>query len=152
MSHDRLARMEQIQVAPLDRRLPLELPAAESGRGQDRAAMLDHRERSTGSLELPDDGASDVVETEGHRELAGLVGESRDGNLSRLEVGGDLGRMVRVAVEDGDTRSFSPPLESSPDPPEVHEHALRILPGDPGEIALGRAGGPLTSVSASECG
>src|SRR4051812_29250823 len=49
---DRLARMEDIEVAALDRRLRLDLASAGSRRGLDRPTVLDHLEGSPGALQL----------------------------------------------------------------------------------------------------
>ncbi len=57
---DRLAGMEQVQVAALDRGLRLELAGAAADRRQDRGPVLDHLERPAGPLELGDEVVADV--------------------------------------------------------------------------------------------
>src|SRR5688572_5276769 len=49
---DRLARMDEVQVPALDRGMGLQLPSAPDRLGEDRRAMVDHRERAVGALQF----------------------------------------------------------------------------------------------------
>src|SRR4051794_26855309 len=50
------------------------------------------------------------------------------------DVGGELRRMVRVAVEHGDTACFASPLEPAACPLELHDRALCVGAGDACEL------------------
>ena len=80
---DRLAGVDQVQVAALDRRLALELAAAAARRGQHVGAVLDHPERAAGPLDL------------GHEVVADGLGSARAAEGSRL-VAQPLERLGRV--------------------------------------------------------
>ena len=54
VAEDRLAGVDEVEIATLDRGLRLELPAAAADLGQDLGAVIDHRERALGALELLD--------------------------------------------------------------------------------------------------
>src|SRR6478735_3248671 len=56
---DRLAGMQQVQVAALDRGLGLQLPAPPTDLDEDRRAVFDHVDGSAGSFELLDEVVPD---------------------------------------------------------------------------------------------
>src|SRR5689334_16834239 len=59
MTDDRLAGVDEVQIATLDRCLRLQLAAPPSGLGKDRRPMADHRQRSAGAFEVLDDRVPD---------------------------------------------------------------------------------------------
>ena len=56
---DRLAGVEEVQVAALDRGLGLELATTPADLGEDRRPVLDHVDRSAGPFELLDEVVPD---------------------------------------------------------------------------------------------
>src|SRR5690242_8902305 len=83
---DRLAGMQDVEIAALDRRLGLDLAAAGPRRQLDRTAVLDHLEGSAGAFELCDDLVPDPTGRPWRAKGLRLVGIARDG----VQRGGDV--------------------------------------------------------------
>ena len=76
---DRLAGMEHVEIAALDRGLGLDLAAAAPGLRLDRHAVLDHLERPLRPLQLGDDLVADPAAILGRMEGPTLLGVLVDG-------------------------------------------------------------------------
>ncbi len=98
--------MDEVQVATLDRRLRLELPAAPARLGEDLCAVLDHAERPSRALQLFHDRLADLRGGRRPLECACLIGVALDrigGRLDRRRdgVGGELTAPHGVDPSDG---------------------------------------------------
>ena len=80
---DRLAGVDEVQVAALDRGLGLELAAAPPRRRQHVGAVFDHAERPARPLELGDEVVADRLRPAGRLERARLLADSARAPRSR---------------------------------------------------------------------
>src|SRR5688572_9835809 len=76
---DRLARMDEVQVPALDRGVGLQLPSAPDRFGEDRRAMVDHRERAVRALQLGHELVADRFCGRGTAQRPSLLGVAGDG-------------------------------------------------------------------------
>src|SRR5215210_1847192 len=87
---DRLPRVEDVQIAALHRGLRFDLATTGPGRRLDRAAVLDHLQRTARAFELPDDLFADAAAVARGMQAACLLGVLPDGFERRDDVVTDL--------------------------------------------------------------